>query len=153
MWMLRALWLVVAHDLLEYRYMDDVTGNLFSLFCSTWRAVLKMFVRLFLIKASESHEKNLAKAIYKEKNGEKERKRALYNLRMPKIQEIFTTVAIVCHPYERLAFLQNVFAIILLWVRKDAEKFSKKLYTSKIKKKRIEAETKYSVWDLRKCIN
>ena len=32
MWMLRALWLVVAHDLLEYRYMNDVTGNLFSLF-------------------------------------------------------------------------------------------------------------------------
>ena len=26
--MLRALWLVVAHDLLEYRYMEDVTGNL-----------------------------------------------------------------------------------------------------------------------------
>ena len=25
MWMLRALWLVVAHDLSEYRYMDDVT--------------------------------------------------------------------------------------------------------------------------------
>ena len=30
MWMLRALWLVAAHDLLEYRYMDDVMGNLFS---------------------------------------------------------------------------------------------------------------------------
>ena len=81
---------------------------------------------------------------------EKRREEELfYNLRMPKIQEIFTTVAIVCHPYERLAFLQNVFAIILLWVRKDVENFSKKLYTSKIKKKRIEAETKYSVWDLR----
>ena len=55
---------------------------------------------------------------------EKRREEELfYNLRMPKIQEIFTTVAIVCHPYERLAFLQNVFAIILLWVRKDAENF------------------------------
>ena len=30
--MLRALWLVVAHDLLEYRYMDNVTDNLFYLF-------------------------------------------------------------------------------------------------------------------------
>ena len=30
MWMLLPLWLVVAHDLLEYRYKDDVTGNLFS---------------------------------------------------------------------------------------------------------------------------
>ena len=66
MWMLRALWLVVAHDLLEYRYMDDVTGNLFSLFCSTWHAVLKMFVRLFRIEASESFGKSLAGAIYKE---------------------------------------------------------------------------------------
>ena len=37
--MLRTLQLVIAHDLLEYRYMDDVTGNVFSLFCSTWRAI------------------------------------------------------------------------------------------------------------------
>ena len=79
-----------------------------------------MFVT-FWIKASESLEKKLAKAIYKEKNGEKERKRALYNLRMPELQEIFTTVAFVCH-YERLAVLQNVFAIILLWTKKDVEK-------------------------------
>ena len=33
MWMPRPLWLVVTHDLLKYRYKDDVTGNLFSLFC------------------------------------------------------------------------------------------------------------------------
>ena len=30
--MLRTLQLVVAHDLLEYRYMDDVTGNVFLCF-------------------------------------------------------------------------------------------------------------------------
>ena len=30
--MLRALWLVVAHDLLEDRYMNDVTGNFFLFF-------------------------------------------------------------------------------------------------------------------------
>ena len=73
MWMLRAMWLVVAHDLLEYRYMDDVKGNLFSLFCSTWHAVLKMFVRLFRVEVSESFGKRLAGAIYKEekwKNGD-----------------------------------------------------------------------------------
>ena len=58
--------------------MDDVTGNLFSLFSLTWRAVLKMFVRLFLIKASESHEKNLARAIYKEKKMEKRREKELF---------------------------------------------------------------------------
>ena len=48
--------------------MVDIWGNLFSLFVffSTWRAVLKMFVRLFRIKASESLEKSLAGAIYKE---------------------------------------------------------------------------------------
>ena len=44
-----------------HKYMDDVTGNLFSLFCSTWRAVLKMFVRL-----CESLEKSLKGAIYKD---------------------------------------------------------------------------------------
>ena len=83
MWKLPALWLVVAHDLLEYRYIDDVTGDLFSLFCSTWRAVLKMFVRLCRIKASENLEKSLAGAIYKKKkNGETETKRALDYLRM-----------------------------------------------------------------------
>ena len=32
----------------------------------------------------------------KKKNGEIETKRALENLRMPKVQEIFKTVAIVC---------------------------------------------------------
>ena len=53
-WMLFALWLVVAHDLSEYRYMVDVTANVFSLFCSTWRLVLKMFVRFFRINASKS---------------------------------------------------------------------------------------------------
>ena len=50
----------------------------------------------------------------KEKNGETERKRALDYLRMPKLQEILITVAIVCHRYERLAVLQIVFATILL---------------------------------------
>ena len=30
--------------------MDAVMGNLFYLFCRTWRAVLKMFARLFRIK-------------------------------------------------------------------------------------------------------
>ena len=33
---------------------------------------------------------------------------------MPKLQEIFTNVAIVCHRYEILDVFQNVFAIILL---------------------------------------
>ena len=70
--MLRASWLVVAHDLSEY--MDDGTRNLFSLFCSTWRAVLKMFVKLLRIKSSELLEKSSTGAIYKKekwRNGDK----------------------------------------------------------------------------------
>ena len=51
MWyILRMLWLVVAKDLLEYRHMDAIMGNLFYLFWWTWRAVLKMFARLFRIR-------------------------------------------------------------------------------------------------------
>ena len=61
--------------------MDNVTRNLFSLFFSTWRSVLKMFVRLFRIKASESLKKNYQELFTRKKNGEKERKRALYNLK------------------------------------------------------------------------
>ena len=94
--------------------MDDVTGNLCSLFCSTWRAVLKMFVRLFRIKASEGLEKNLAIAIYREKWRKGEKKSSLQLKNPYKLQKIFTTVAIVSHCYERLAVLQNIFAIILL---------------------------------------
>ena len=46
------------------------------------------------VKAS----KNISQELFtKKKYGETERKRALYNLRIPKLQEIFTTVAIVCH--------------------------------------------------------
>ena len=94
--------------------MDDVAGKLFSLFCSTWHAVLKMFVRLFRIEASESLGKSLAGAIYKEEKWRNGDQKSFDYLTMPKLQEIFTTVAIVCLRYERLAVLQNVFAIILL---------------------------------------
>ena len=37
--------------------MDDVTGNLFNLFCSKWRAVLKILVRLFRIKQVKASKK------------------------------------------------------------------------------------------------
>ena len=48
----------------------------------------------------------------------RKQKKALDYLGMPKLQEIFTTVAIVCPLYERLAVLQNVFDIILPCARK-----------------------------------
>ena len=64
--------------------MDDVTRNLFSLFCSTWRAVLKMFVGLLRIKASEIPKKSSTGANYnRKKNGEKGTKGTLDYFRMP----------------------------------------------------------------------
>ena len=108
-----------------------------------------MFVRLFRIKANESLEKFLAGAIYKEEKWWNWDKRALDHLRMPKLQEIFTTVAIVCYRYERLAVLQNVFAIILVWDRKNVEKRFEKTVYKKDKEKAEEAETKSSAWDLK----
>ena len=47
-----------------------------------------------------------------------------------------TVVATVCHRYEILAVLQNIFAIILLEQEKTLKNVSKKLYSSKIKKTR-----------------
>ena len=55
--------------------MDDVTGNLLSLFCSTWRAVLKMFVRLVRIKAIESLENRLSKSYLQRRKMEKRREK------------------------------------------------------------------------------
>ena len=52
--------------------MNNATGNLFSLLCSAWLAVLKTFVRLFRIKQVKAS--SLPGAIYKEekwKNGDK----------------------------------------------------------------------------------
>ena len=59
--------------------------------------------------------KNVKQELFtKKKNGETKTKRALEYFRMSEVQEIFTTVAIVCHRYGRLAVSQNVFAIIPL---------------------------------------
>ena len=60
----------------------------------------------------ESKEKNLPGVIYKMKNGEMEAKRVPDHVEnVYKLQEIFTTVKLLslCHCYERLAVLKNVF--------------------------------------------
>ena len=93
--------------------MDDVTRNLFCLFCSTWRG-FENVCEIIWIKASEILKKVQQELFARKKNGEMETKRALDYVRMPKLQEIFTTAATMFHRYERLAVLQNVFAIILL---------------------------------------
>ena len=95
----------------------------------------KCFVRLFRIKASKSLGKSLAGAIAKKKNGQTGIKKAIDYLRMPKLQEIFTTVVIVCHRRTRDSLFCKMFSPLLRFEQeKTVKNFSKKLYTSKLKK-------------------
>ena len=133
----------MGHEPLEYRYMDDVTGNLFNLFCSKWRAVLKILVRLFRIKQVKASKKAKQELFTKRKNGERETKRVLDNLRKLKLQEIFTTLAIAsCVIATRDSLFCKMFSP-LFWFEqeKTLKSYSKKLYASTIKRKG-EGETK-----------
>ena len=66
--------------------MDDVTRNLFSLFCSEHgAAVLNMFVRLFGLKQVTSSKDIQQELFTRKKNGETGTKRALDYFRMPKL--------------------------------------------------------------------
>ena len=91
-WMLRALWLVVAHDLSEHRYM--VTSREACILCFAqhgarfWKCLWDFGLKQ--VKSS----KNVRQELFtRQKNGETRTKRALDYLRMPKLQEIFTTAA------------------------------------------------------------
>ena len=70
MWMLRALWLVVAHDLSEYRYMDDVPRNLLFLFCSTGARFWKFLWDYFGSKQVKASKKVQQELFTRKKNGE-----------------------------------------------------------------------------------
>ena len=63
--MLRALWLVVTHVLLEYRYMDDVMGNLCVVLLNMVRG-FENVCEIISDWASESLEKSLEWVIYRE---------------------------------------------------------------------------------------
>ena len=65
MWMLRALWLVVTHVLLEYRYMDNVKGNLCFVLLNMVRG-FENVCEIISDWASESLEKSLEWVIYRE---------------------------------------------------------------------------------------
>ena len=67
--------------------------------------------------------------LQRRKMEKRKQKKALDYLGMSKLQEIFTTVAIVCPLYERLAVLQNVFAIILPCARKNKKEKKKEKTT------------------------
>ena len=91
---LRAQWLVVAHDLLEYRYMNDVT-DLFSLLCSTrfWKKKNNVFANIPLW-ASEDVENFFEETIYKY-DKQKRRSRdesSVRDLKMPKLAQILESV-------------------------------------------------------------
>ena len=74
-----------------------------------------MFVRFSFGLKQVKSSKNVQQELFTvQKNGETGTKRALDYFRMPKLQQIFTTAAMVFHRYERLAVSQNVFPIILL---------------------------------------
>ena len=100
-WMLRKHWMVWPSSIRQYRHTVDVTANLFSLFCPTSREVFKKFARLFWILKVNASKKTLAKA-----EKPRQKARVLGDMKMPKQKEIFTTVSIVCHHYERLTVLQ-----------------------------------------------
>ena len=101
-----------------------------------------MFVRLFRIEASESLDKSLAGAIYKGQNSEPETKRALDYLRRPKLV-IATRESLFCKIFSPLFCFEQ---------EKTLKNFSKKLYTSKIKKKRRSRDEKQRL-GLKKCLN
>ena len=83
---------------------------------------LKMFVRLFWIKQEEESRKVLQELFTKKKNGKTETRRVLDNVRMPLTARKLHNSCTLCHCYERLAVLQDIFAIILLWASEDVEK-------------------------------
>ena len=102
------------------------------------------------MKASKKAKQEL---FTKRKNGERETKRVLNNLRKLKLQEIFTTVAIAsCVIATRDSLFCKMFPS-LFWFEqeKTLKNYSKEKSASKIKKKG-EAETKSSDWDLKNAL-
>ena len=95
------------------------------------------------MKASKKAKQEL---FTKRKNGERETKRVLNNLRKLKLQEIFTTVAIAsCVIATRDSLFCKMFPS-LFWFEqeKTLKSYSKKLYASTIKRKG-EGETKVAI--------
>ena len=148
-WILRALWLIVAHDLLlEYRYTGWGHRKLecfsLSMIYSTWRTVFKMlWVSFGLSKCKPQKKFEGSYLQLRWKNGETETERVLEDLKIPKLEEIFTTVAIwrgviATRDSQFWNYFRDYFALSK-WRRWN---FSEKLYTSKIKRKRRSRDEK-----------
>ena len=82
---------------------------------------LKMFVRLFWIKQEKESRKVLQELFTKKNNGKTETRRVLDNLLRITARKLLNSCTL-CHCYERLAVLQDVFAITLLLASEDVEK-------------------------------
>ena len=113
--------------------------------CSTWGAILKMFVRLFRIKASESLEKRWAGAIYKEEKWRNGDKKSSWVLKNPQNYKKSSQQLPSCVIAARDSLFCKMFSPLFCVLSKKRSwklNFSKKLYTSKIKKKRRSRDEK-----------
>ena len=131
--MLRTLivWLVVAHDLTEYKHTGDVR-TCFLCFVQDGGWFSEKVFEIILDQASEGLEKSWAGAVYMYETRKNQHKKVLGDLSL--VEEIFTTVA-SCDTRS----LENVCTIILvLWASEGLETrpARERLSTSKIKKKR-----------------
>ena len=81
-------------------------GKLFFFVLCNMAHGFKMFSRLFQCKQVKASKKGLQELFTKRKNGDTKRNRVPDELKMPKLKEIFTKLAIVCHRYERLTVLK-----------------------------------------------
>ena len=60
-----------------------------------------MFTRVFQCKEVKASKNGLQELVTKRNNRETKTNRVLDDFKMPKLKEIFMTVAIVCHCYDR----------------------------------------------------
>ena len=139
--------MVVAHDLSEYRYMDDVTRNLFSLFCSTWRAVLKMFVRFsFGLKQVKSLKKVQHEVITIERKMEKRvQKKILSTLECLNYKKSSQQLPSCFIAMRYSPFCKMFSPSFCFEQEKSLKNFSKKLYTIKLKKKKKKQRRKLAL--------
>ena len=139
MWMLRAMWLVVTHVLLEYRYMDDVTGNLCVVLLNMVRG-FENVCEIISDWASKSLENKFRMSYLQRGKMEKQRRKeylttweCLYNkLTGRKLHESWSCViasrdSLICKMFSPLFCFKQV---------KTLKNFSRKLFKSKIKEKR-----------------
>ena len=116
--------------------MDDVTRNLFCLFCSTWHGmVLKIFVRLFWLKASEILKKVQQELFARKKNGEMGQKELLTTLECLNYKKSSQQLPLCFIAMRDSPFCKMFLPLFCLEQEKTLKNFSKKLYTLKIKKR------------------